>query len=164
MDHSHSDMPTATTAAAATDEEKPALIVVDNNDDDTTATTTTTTNELNQILKLQDTVRTEYLGIVNNYSNENSASQALPLLHNLVAQFMDLNLKAMVLLAAALPAPPYNDADHNHQTIDIIVADDHDDNTAATAVETIEVITRSLSSSSSSTVLKKEDDALVTKP
>ena len=94
-------------------------------------------NELNQILKLQDIVRKDYQGIVD---SENSAvSQAL--LNSLVVRFMDLNLKATALIAAAAH-PPYDDNNNNHQTINIIA--DADD---TTVVETVEVITRSLSAS-----------------
>lgn len=97
-------------------------------------------NELNQILKLQDIVRKDYQGIVDSYSSENSAvSQAL--LNSLVVRFMDLNLKATALIAAAAH-PPYDDNNNNHQTINIIA--DADD---TTVVETVEVITRSLSAS-----------------
>ena len=121
-------------------------------------TTTDTMSEMNQILKLQETIRAEYQGIVDCYSEEKGVyAESQALLNNLVIRFMDLSLKATGLLSSAQHSAPYNNNNNalssgcvasepdKTTTIDIITTTDTD------AIET--VIARCLSAN------VKDDDA-----
>ena len=93
-------------------------------------------SELNQILKLQEAIKTEYHGIVDGYSQGDGVlAENQAVLNNLVVRFMDLSLKATGLLAVqgARPDVAYGPDPNPATTIDI------------DAVETVEVIARSLS-------------------
>jgi hypothetical protein len=101
-----------------------------------TTTTTDTMSEMNQILKLQETIRAEYQGIVDCYSEEKGVyAESQALLNNLVIRFMDLSLKATGLLSSAQHSAPYNN-NNNALSSGCCVASEPDDKTT-----TIDIIT-----------------------